>query len=134
MIGRSVARLAPINERLLYADSALKSRFSTAPTSLLDVLSKVRDGTMSPLIASNIITNASGKSSESILDNFSNLDHERSRRTGFPEAIFAEGKTKEQVFRYMEDMAIVVNHALKNESDKAQTARPQAILATRYVV
>lgn len=48
-------------------------------------------------------------SDDQILSSFANLDHGRSRRTGFPEAIFAQSKTPEQVAKLLDDMARSVN-------------------------
>lgn len=68
------------------------------------------------------------------LESFANLDHDRARRTGFPEAIFAEGKTPSQIASILDDMASVVNRALRdatsNETDEPEQVG-EAILATR---
>lgn len=61
------------------------------------------------------------------LESFANLDHGRSQRTGFPEAVFAEGKTAEQVGKILDDMA-----RNANESDYSASHGATAILATRY--
>ena len=66
----------------------------------------------------------------SVLETFANLDHDRTSRTGFPEAVFAEGKTSEQVALILEAMAGKVNEkARENDTND----RIRAILATRYV-
>jgi NCAIR mutase (PurE)-related protein len=66
----------------------------------------------------------------SVLETFANLDHDRTCRTGFPEAVFAEGKTSEQVALILEAMAGKVNEkAMETDVDE----RIRAILATRYV-
>ncbi|HEX9614402.1 MAG TPA: nickel pincer cofactor biosynthesis protein LarB [Bacteroidota bacterium] len=46
------------------------------------------------------------------LESFANLDFHRRERTGIPEAIFAEGKTTEQVFALMSAMAAKTGLAL----------------------
>ena len=46
---------------------------------------------------STIFQNPSVHESSDILKSFSNLDHDRVRRTGIPEAVFAESKSVEQI-------------------------------------
>ena len=67
-----------------------------------------------------------------VLSSFANLDHSRSQRTGFPEAIFAAGKSPEQIAAILDDMAGHVNNLLETETEEIQTFH-KAILATRYV-
>lgn len=68
----------------------------------------------------------------SVLESFANLDHDRTSRTGFPEAVFAEGKTSEQVALILEAMAGKVNERARE--DGHTNDRIRAILATRYVI
>jgi NCAIR mutase (PurE)-related protein len=76
---------------------------------------------------------ATHETQEETLASFANLDYERSKRTGFPEAVFAEGKTSKQVASILDDMARSVNESMKaigiSDDDYVSTA----ILATRYV-
>jgi hypothetical protein len=60
-----------------------------------------------------------------VLSSFANLDYHRSERTNFPEVVFAQGKTPEQVKMILEAMAE------KNSTKAVQNRTP--ILATRYV-
>jgi len=72
-----------------------------------------------------------------LLESFANLDHGRSRRTGFPEAVFAEGKTPNQVARILDDMARSANEELLRgggAGDRGETTNNAAILATRYAL
>jgi NCAIR mutase (PurE)-related protein len=39
------------------------------------------------------------------IESFANLDHHRALRTGFPEVIYAEGKTPEQVAEIFQRLA-----------------------------
>jgi NCAIR mutase (PurE)-related protein len=64
-----------------------------------------------------------------VLETFANLDHDRSFRTGFPEAVFAEGKTAEQVAAILEAMAGKANERLA--ASPREEAGAGAILATR---
>eukprot|EP00978_Attheya_sp_CCMP212_P013408 scaffold33711_cov54-Attheya_sp.AAC.7 len=68
------------------------------------------------------------------LESFANLDHGRSRRTGFPEAIFAAGKTPEQIAAILDDMAHHVNSSIQQTAETAlrhNNNAGTAILATR---
>lgn len=63
----------------------------------------------------------SGKQNESSnpLESFANLDFHRRERTGIPEAIFAEGKTPDQVIRLTERMVEHSGFALVTRVSKA---------------
>jgi hypothetical protein len=70
---------------------------------------------------------------EETLASFANLDYERSKRTGFPEAVFAEGKTSKQVASILDDMARNVNESMQSVGISDDDYVSSAILATRYV-
>jgi NCAIR mutase (PurE)-related protein len=70
---------------------------------------------------------------EETLESFANLDNERSKRTGFPEAVFAEGKTPKQVASILDDMARSVNESIQSIGISNDDYVSTAILATRYV-
>jgi len=70
-------------------------------------------------------TSTSSKSPSEILESFACLDHSRTQRTGFPEAVFAQGKTARQVATILDDMAENVNKLLK------EGVAQSPILATR---
>jgi NCAIR mutase (PurE)-related protein len=79
------------------------------------------------MIQSSSDRNATDPQDE-LLRSFANLDHHRSKRTGFPEAVFSESKTPEQVAKILDDMARSVNELSEHDSqDQVATA----ILATR---
>lgn len=65
------------------------------------------------------------------LKSFANLDHRRSWRTGFPEAIFAAGKTPQQIAAILDDMADNVNKLIESKKEEDIDAHHKAILATR---
>jgi NCAIR mutase (PurE)-related protein len=106
--------------------------FSGESTSLANILRSVQDGRMTldeaeKNIQAGIDSNASP---EDTLKSFADLDHSRTGRTGFPEAVFAEGKTPDQVARILDDMARSLNEQISRGG--VQEAQ-RAILATRYV-
>ena len=65
-----------------------------------------------------------------LLSSFANLDHTRNQRTGFPEAVFAQGKTPHQISTILDDMAANINNNMINNNDKSNSPT-NAILATR---
>ena len=72
-------------------------------------------------------------SPDETLDSFANLDHSRTNRAGFPEAVFAEGKTATQVAKILDDMAFNVNQQILQTSENKSyyNTASTAILATR---
>ena len=63
---------------------------------------------------------------------FANVDHHRSLRQGFPEAIFGAGKSPEQVARIVESMAkhqnnILVTRATGEQYSRVQEVVPEAV-------
>ncbi|MGI6066828.1 MAG: nickel pincer cofactor biosynthesis protein LarB [Bacillota bacterium] len=63
---------------------------------------------------------------------FAKIDHHRCLRNGFPEVIFSQGKTKEQVKTIMEKLVAQNHHVLATRAEKdvfieVQKAIPQAI-------
>lgn len=66
-----------------------------------------------------------------VLSSFANLDHSRSKRTRFPEAIFSQGKTPKQIAAILDDMAGNVNELVKMSPGISLEAYHKAILATR---
>lgn len=96
-------------------------------SSLAEILEQVKTGILSPGEAADLIQQK--KASTSLLESFANLDHERHRRTGFPEAVFADGKTAEQTLAILDDFARKVNETAKQEDDLNDINK--TILATR---
>lgn len=100
--------------------------FSSNSESVSDILCRVQQGKLDVQQAEQLL--ASQKPSpEETLQSFANLDHGRAMRTGFPEAVFAAGKTPEQVALILDDMALAVNESIEQHEDISSTA----ILATR---
>lgn len=103
-------------------------------SSLSQILERVRNGKLTTDEAMKLILSEPSSSTSALatnmdaLQSFANLDHSRAKRTGFPEAVFAEGKTAKQVASILDDMGRSANEAANNDG----TYYP-AILATRYV-
>ncbi|KAG7373273.1 phosphoribosylaminoimidazole carboxylase [Nitzschia inconspicua] len=100
---------------------------------LSTILQQVSDGKLSPMLAANMIQTSTQvlqqstfSSPEQTLQSFANLDHSRASRTGFPEAVFGEGKTAYQIACILDDMA-------RHANELAMNGRPTSspILATR---
>lgn len=100
-------------------------------SSLMDILRSVQEQKLTIEQAAERISSSMNRKeshdTDILLESFANLDHGRSKRTGFPEAVFGEGKTATQVAAILDDMA---RHANESSSSNNQEA-PNAILATR---
>ena len=136
---RAVARREGQGSRLARLHLATCRSFSSTSTSahvgdVLEILRKVEEGRLSASAAESLLSSSVAKASSSApsdmdaLESFANLDHKRTNRTGFPEAVFSEGKTAKQIRDILDDMAKHVNTAV--ESGDASVAE-KAILATR---
>jgi NCAIR mutase (PurE)-related protein len=71
---------------------------------VLELLSRVQDGTLTPAEAEKSIRSAVSGTSVADLG-YASLDLHRERRTGFPEVVFGEGKTAEQIVGIMRKLA-----------------------------
>jgi NCAIR mutase (PurE)-related protein len=100
--------------------------------SLLETLELVKEGKLQPSEAEIFIKNAAhaGKAPEEVLEAFANLDHSRTKRTGFPEAVFAAGKTPYQVATILDDFARNLNEQIRDLEIMSNSSQ-SAILATR---
>ncbi len=85
--------------------------------SLHDILKAVAKGETSIEEAANTLTNISCEDIE-----YAHIDHHRSLRKGFPEVIFGQGKTPDQIIGIMEKMLIQENVILvtRIEAEKAE--------------
>lgn len=106
-------------------------------STLSQIFRQIENGTLSAVEAEKHIQDLKypeetleSKAPGDTLASFANLDHSRSKRTGFPEAIFAAGKTPLQVAAILDDMAGHVNALLESSSKDVDTCH-KAILATR---
>jgi NCAIR mutase (PurE)-related protein len=71
-------------------------QFPTSPSSLAAILEAVRSGTLSPGEAEAFVRGVfDGERTENL--GFARVDHQRASRQGFPEVVFGQGKTPEQV-------------------------------------
>eukprot|EP00980_Cylindrotheca_fusiformis_P008893 scaffold1900_cov123-Cylindrotheca_fusiformis.AAC.19 len=100
--------------------------------SILETLELVKQGKLQPSEAESFIKDAAKAATgpEEALAGFANLDHTRTRRTGFPEAVFAAGKTPYQVAAILDDFARDLNEQIKTSKDFVDSSQ-RAILATR---
>ena len=85
--------------------------------SLHDILKAVAKGETSIEEAASALTNISCEDIE-----YAHIDHHRSLRKGFPEVIFGQGKTADQIIGIMEKMLIQENVILvtRIEAEKAE--------------
>jgi NCAIR mutase (PurE)-related protein len=85
--------------------------------SLRQLLESVASGKTSVENAANTLVNIPSEDIE-----YAHIDHHRSLRKGFPEVIFGEGKTAEQIIGIMEKIMIQENVVLvtRIDSEKAQ--------------
>lgn len=74
------------------------------PDNLNQILSQVADGTVSVEHAKKQLKHFSFENID-----YAQIDHHRSLRKGFPEVIFGQGKTPEQIIGIMEKMALNEN-------------------------
>ena len=138
--------------RLLESNSSERSAKSLLPFStysangdLSNILQDVQNGTLSIVDAERRLSNrinqgdVSAKKStpEEILESYANLDHTRAKRSGFPEVVFGEGKTSQQIVSILDDMARHINEKqsssdIESSSRSISTKVGNAILATRY--
>ena len=61
---------------------------------------------------------------------FAQIDHHRSLRKGFPEVIFGQGKTSEQIIGIMEKMALNENIILVTRLDEKKAQKIRAVFKT----
>ena len=99
---------------------------------VLEILQNVQAQKLSPDSAAEMLSllppqNNASSSHDINLQSFANLDHERSKRTGFPEAVFAQGKSYDQIEKILDDMARHVNESIYEKNENVSTS----ILATR---
>lgn len=108
-------------------------------STLTNILQQVKDGQLHPVEAATMIRNTANdgpassrqtSSEDDVLKSFANLDHNRSSRTGFPEAVFGAGKTPNQISRILDDMARNFNERATVEHGNFVNSQ-RAILATR---
>lgn len=117
---------------------------STTATTTKEILSKMKDGTLSIEQAETILTLRSNTNTniqqhqnhqqhdEQILHSFAELDHDRSIRTGFPEVIYGENKTVNQIALILDDMAKSVNDRIHSDLEHTDHDNVcNSILATR---
>ena len=94
-------------------------------------MKQVSDGKLTPSESETIIRRQFEASKpEELLKSFADIDHTRSSRTGFPEAVFGAGKTPDQIAMILDDMARHFNEKVSQEESTIEDCE-KAILATR---
>jgi hypothetical protein len=142
---------------LLFSVGSIGRRLSsTTRTGIADhhddeivrILQQVQDGSLTPSQAQQRIhirshettTRAENDDDDDPLRAFANLDYRRARRVGFPEAVFAQGKTAMQVALILDRMAANATATTRQQSCEDQKMNEDdgikiittPILATRY--
>lgn len=95
------------------------------PDELTQVLSQVANGSLSIADAKNQFKNLPFENIE-----FAQIDHHRSLRKGFPEVIFGQGKTSEQIIGIMEKMFAVEDTILVTRLEKEKAHHITAVFKT----
>jgi len=114
-------------------------RSSSSSPSLKEILENVAHGKMTPAQAIQFVGGVGGAATQQEdkdterLQAFARIDHQRSKRTGFPEVVFGQGKTAEQVCAILDDMAkhVLLQAQNNNDNDPSSSLTLSAILATR---
>eukprot|EP00532_Pseudo-nitzschia_australis_P001533 CAMPEP_0168192842 /NCGR_PEP_ID=MMETSP0139_2-20121125/18267_1 /TAXON_ID=44445 /ORGANISM="Pseudo-nitzschia australis, Strain 10249 10 AB" /LENGTH=321 /DNA_ID=CAMNT_0008116115 /DNA_START=47 /DNA_END=1015 /DNA_ORIENTATION=- len=125
------------NSRVLlcrqYSSTVVRS--ASSDSELRRILNQLGDGKLTPseseaMIRRQLVLSTSESSPDKILKSFADIDHTRSSRTGFPEAVFGAGKTPDQIALILDDMARHFNEKV-TEGDSVFDNSQRAILATR---
>jgi NCAIR mutase (PurE)-related protein len=108
-----------------------------------EILNQLSQGKLTPSESETMIrrrfesdsSSASSKiestlSPSELLKSFAEIDHTRSSRTGFPEAVFGAGKTPNQIAMILDDMARHFNEEVAQREGSIENCE-RAILATR---
>jgi len=101
------------------------------PAELESLLLRVRRGEVSPRAAAREIR---GRPAERLA--FATLDHQRALRNGFPEVIYAEGKTPEQLVVILERLAarnhtVLATRVTEEQRDRVRRRFPRGELHER---
>jgi pyridinium-3,5-biscarboxylic acid mononucleotide synthase len=91
-------------------------------SSLDDVLNQVKEGSMDVKEAKTLLS-----SFEDI--GFAKVDHQREDRTGFPEVIFGEGKTVEQMIDIIESLKKNTNRVLATRISEEKAEKVMSVVA-----
>ncbi|KAF4322804.1 hypothetical protein G195_002140 [Phytophthora kernoviae 00238/432] len=100
---------------------------STDKTGVLELLERVAAGKVSPIEAAEIY---SSKFEYEAVGDYAKIDTKRGVRTGFPEVVYAESKTSEQVATIMKVMIdggednVMASRVTKEAADEIRTLMP----------
>ena len=145
---QNVKFVTPVIQRLrgttVRRFTSSSSSWSSSSSVHYEILEAVASGKLTPDAAVIQLQQATLTQSDSdnLVQSFAKIDHGRSKRTGFPEVVFAQGKTAEQVCAILDDMA--KHNAIQESSSSSSSTRTtrdqtqdegasslSAILATR---
>jgi len=96
--------------------------------SLRELLERVAAGNLAPEEAERLLAERLARESAAELG-YATLDLEREKRTGFPEVVFGEGKTAEQIAGIMRRLAERADRVLATRVSPEKAARAAAELA-----
>jgi NCAIR mutase (PurE)-related protein len=96
------------------------------PQNLKELLERVREGSLSPEKAAELLARLPYEDL-----GFAKIDHHRALRRGFPEAVFGEGKTPEQIVAIVERIAghgqrVLVTRTNAEVHARVAAVRPEA--------
>jgi NCAIR mutase (PurE)-related protein len=96
------------------------------PRNLRELLEKVRAGSVSPAEAANRLATLPFEDL-----GFAKVDHHRALRRGFPESVFGEGKTPDQIVAIVERITargqrVLVTRTTSDVHARVRAARPEA--------
>ena len=98
------------------------------PAELLALLQRVRRGAVRPELAAREI---SGHPLERLA--FATVDHQRALRSGFPEVVFGQGKTPEQLIAILERLSRRHSVVLATRVDEAALAQVARVFPTAEI-
>ena len=112
--------------RCLHFQTTRRMSSSSSLLSVESILQQVKANHISISQASALLS-AATKPSNDAIHSFANLDYARAQRTGFPEAVFSQGKTPSQIVSILDNMAAHQQQINNQHSNSPHSA----ILATR---
>jgi len=119
-----------VNCRFMKTITHCERSLSTATTNNINketntiqsILQNVQNGKIHTMEAEALLSNLSNDNSNNtnnsdkkVLESYANIDHDRASRAGFPEAVFSQGKTPEQIVSILDNMAEYINTDIMNE-------------------
>lgn len=106
--------------------SSTTAQGSSDDHDLPTILAQVAAGELSPSAGTEMLTPllVSGGARAENVGGYAKIDHDRHRRTGFPEVVFGEGKTAQQILEIMQSM-------VRDQARSTPDEKTSPIVATR---